>query len=126
MKSHRALWRVLCWTGVMVFLNAAVSTCLSYEPKVENEPEVADTVGARAVVDTVPMPIFKQDSLTFRDSTFADTLYIRAQEQKPFYKRWWFIAAVAGVVTASIVAILSGSDDEGKQNLPDFPDPPEQ
>ena len=141
MKTYKAWWRVLCWTGVVILFNAAVTTCFSYEPKVENEPEQADTTTAEAMVDTVPMPIFKQDSLattaiedtvarvptelTFGDSALVDTLYAKKKkEQQPIYKKWWFIAIVVGVVTATVIAIASGGDDEAKDDLPEFPDPP--
>jgi hypothetical protein len=142
MKAYKGLWRALCWTGVIILFNAAVTTCFSYEPKVENEPEQADTAGAEARVDSVPMPIFKQDSLataardtaalvptelTFSDSVLADTLYAKKQKEKqPIYKRWWFIAIVVGVVTATVIAIASGGEGEAKDDLPEFPDPPNQ
>ena len=144
MKSHKALWRVLCWTGAIILLNAALSTCFSYEPKVEDEPAETDTTAAEARVDTVPMPIFKQDSLgtaafedtaaalvptelTFSDSGLADTLYARPQTKKqPFYKKWWFIAIVVGAVTATVIAIASGDEGEAKEDLPEFPDPPDR
>ena len=141
MKAHRALWRMLCWTGVIILLNAAVTTCFSYEPKVSDEPEPADTMTVEAQMDTVPFPIFKEDSLatsiedsaavvptelTFSDSAMADTLYVKKAEEKPFYKRWWFIAVVVGVVTATVIAIASGDDGGDKDDLPEFPDPPDR
>ncbi len=162
MKAHKAFWRVLCWTGAIILLNAALSTCFSYEPKIEDEPEAADTTAARArvegepeaaeataaeakaVIDSVPMPIFKQDSLattatmdtaaalvptelTFSDSALADTLYAREKKQgQPFYKKWWFIAVVAGAVTATAIAIASGDEGKAKEDLPGFPDPPDK
>jgi hypothetical protein len=122
-------------------LNAAVTTCFSYEPKVSDEPDPADTLTAEAQVDSVPLPIFKQDSLatsiedtaavvptelTFSDSAMADTLYVKREEKKPFYKRWWFIAIVVGAVTATVIAIASGGDGETKDDLPEFPDPPDR
>ena len=141
MKVHRAFWRVLCWTAVIVLLNAALTTCFGIEPKIENETEPADTTAAKAAVDSIPLPIFKQDSLTttsvmdsaaaipteltFGDSTSADTLYVRKKKQEqPIYKKWWFLAIVGGVVAASLVAISSG--DDGREDLPEFPDPPER
>jgi hypothetical protein len=144
MKVHKALWRVLCWTGVIILLNATLTTCFSYEPKVENEPEEADTTTAKAMVDSVPMPIFKQDSLAttavedtataliptelaFSDSALADTLYAgEKRQEQPFYKKWWFIAIVVGAVTATVIAIASGDQDEAKEDLPGFPDPPDK
>ena len=150
MKVHRGLWRVLCWTGVIVLMNAALATCFSYEPKVENEPEApdageaADTTEAKAMIDSVPMPIFRQDSLattafpdsltpeiptelTFSDSALGDTLYARKKkEDQPIYKKWWFIGIVVGAVTATVIAIASGGDDEGKRDLPGFPDEPDR
>lgn len=139
MKERKALWRVFCWTGIVILFNAAVTTCFSYEPKVSDEPEEADTLTVEARIDSVPMPIFKQDSLataiedtataiptelTFSDSAMADTLYIKKEEKKPFYKRWWFIAVVVGAVTATVIAIVSGVAGETEDDLPDFPDPP--
>ena len=144
MKAYKALWRVICWTGVIILLNAALTTCFSYEPKVEDEPEEADTTAATAVVDSVAMPIFKQDSLattaigdtaaalvptalTFGDSALADTLYARPKKQEqPFYKKWWFIAIVVGAVAATVIAIASGGEDEAKKDLSEFPDPPDK
>lgn len=140
MKTHKALWKLLCWTGVVILFNAAVATCFSYEPKVENEPEETDSLTVEAQIDSVAMPIFKQDSLgtvpgdssaviptglTFSDSAMADTLYAR-KEEKPFYKKRWFIAVVVGVVAATIIAIASGGEDEDKDDLPEFPDPPDK
>jgi hypothetical protein len=145
MKAHRGLWTGLCWTGVMLLLNAALATCFGYEPKIENEPEEPDTASATAVVDSVAMPIFKQDSLTtttledsaaaqipteltFSDSALADTLYAKKtkKDERPIYKKGWFIALVGGVIAATIIAIVSGGDGEDKQDLPEFPDPPDR
>jgi hypothetical protein len=105
---------------------------------VENEPEESDTLTVEARIDSVPLPIFKQDSLatvpmdsaavptelTFSDSAMADTLYVKKKE-KPFYKQWWFIAVVVGVVTATVIAIASGGGED-KDDLPEFPDPPDK
>lgn len=143
MKAHKALWRVLCWTGVIILLNAGLSTCFSYEPKIEDQPEEADTTAAEARIDTVPLPIFREDSLateapvdtaalvptelTFSDSALADTLYAKPEKrEQPFYKRWWFIAVVVGAVAATVIAIASGDQGEDKEDLPEFPDPPDR
>lgn len=143
MKAHAGLWRVLCWTSVILLVNGALTACFSIEPKVEDEVAPADTAAARAVVDSVPMPIFKEDSLatpapldstdfevpaglTFSDSVLADTLYAKKKEEQPIYKKWWFLALVGGVLAATIIAVASGDDGEGRQNLPEFPDPPEK
>lgn len=141
MRAYKAFWRALCWTGVIILFNTAVTTCFSYEPKVENEPEQADTLAAEAVIDSVSMPIFKEDSLattavedtaalvptelTFSDSALADTLYAKKKkEDQPIYERWWFIAIIVGAVTATVIAIASGGDGEAGDDLPEFPDPP--
>jgi|GEM_PF-2236241 len=151
MKSHKALWRALCWASAILLMNAALTSCLSSEAKVENEPEWQDTTTVKALVDTVPVPIFKQDSLAttvvkdsagtgsaedsvmaripralaFGDSALSDTLYVK-KGKEPIYKRWWFLAALGGAVVATLVAIASGDKDVERQDLPEFPDPPDR
>jgi hypothetical protein len=43
----------------------------------------------------------------------------------PVYRKWWFWAAAIGVLIL-IAIVASGDEEKGREDLPDFPDPPER
>jgi hypothetical protein len=46
-------------------------------------------------------------------------------EDVPVYRKWWFWAA--SIATLILIAVLaSGDEEKGREDLPDFPDPPER
>jgi hypothetical protein len=141
MKPWKRMLRVFSWAVIVLLLNAALSTCTSYESKVENEPDPEDTSSVRAVVDSTTLPVFSDSlsvagredtlalpiptALTFGDSALGDTLYSRKAEGQPIYKKWWVLALV-GAIVAATAAILASGDEGDREDLPGFPDPPQR
>ncbi len=131
MKAHGAPCKAFCWAAAAVLLAAVVTASFGYENKVEKEAAEADApdTTAAAAVDSVPLPVFKQDSLAtgtpaFPDSVPADSLQAGKTQEKPFYKKWWFVAA--GGVAVALIAIAFGGGGEAEEDLPGFPDPPDR
>jgi hypothetical protein len=88
--------------------------------ELEGAPDPADTT--RTEFET-----WKPNEQIFPYEVTADTLsQTEILATRSVYREWWLWTVAVVVVATTVILYSGGKDEQGEQDLPDFPDPPER
>jgi hypothetical protein len=132
--------KALCWLVIVLMLNLCTcELCLAQEtepgdiPDSVQGPDTAkegpDTAGTwpdstDIAVDT---HLLEPNREIFPYGATEDSLMLAAGSQsREVYREWWLWTVAVVVVATTIILYSGGEEDEGRQDLPGFPEPPER
>ena len=134
MLKQSKIFKALAWICIMLTANVCTYEIGLAQDENPGEPPVPgltlpvdpaqpDTLGVtqggnQAVSDTIEP---NRDLLTFPMRGV-----LPAHTDQPVYRKWWFWAITTVLITTSVILVTSGSERESREELPDFPEPPER
>lgn len=131
------LMRGFAWVCIGLAVNLCTpGTGLAQEtaPEAEQSSDEPDTTGIRPEAGSGPADTTSTDFETWQPSeqifpyeVTADTLSeTEILATRSIYREWWLWTVAVVVVATTVILYSGGKDEQGEQDLPDFPGPPDR
>jgi hypothetical protein len=116
--------KVLAWLCIALAVNLGPEAGFAQQtaPPEEPGPVPADTLGVDPKANTPEI-----NDRIFPYGAEGDSLsQTEVLATRSLYREWWLWTVAVVVVATTIVLYAGGKDEEGAEDLPGFPDPPER